>query len=360
MNTIGRSGTLNTEFGRLPPVPQQAKGGAKKSKSMKKKLARLRKKKGTEEENKQDFPEPEPENFYGYYADASDEEANAAADEDEGEDHVEEDADDVAKEVVRRASTAAPPAVRRQESKRAYRLFSAACVATGLVTFLASANGGSKDPKYIKQLVQKMLDLLRYTKHALDGTSFSMDDDELVQEAWSTAQAIASTDVTKILEHLEDLRARYRRSPLTLRQYAVLYKVFYGWFFGWFPAGVSGEYSIGAQDRIRLDATLKQLSSHYLKLGKTESRADKQSVEQMVSSRTWPENGFKSLMDALIPHIETILAMDPESIVGNDYDYNYFVRVMICALYAHGVQGRAGGVKSILLSQAEDLFEDGT
>ena len=237
--------------------------------------------------------------------------------------------------------------------------FSAACVAAGLCGYLSSSNGGGNDTKFINTLVRKVLDLLRYTKFALDGTDFSDDDHELVREAWLTAQAIASDDVSKISEHLDDLRKRYQRHPLTLRQYVTKIKVFYGWFYGWFPLGMS-DYTIEAHDKVKLDTTLRHLSSYYYKLGKKVVMQGKQSIEEKVSCRTWPENGFQDLLDALAPHVEKILAMEPNSIVTDDADYKYFVKVMVCALYGHGVQGRVGGVKSILLSQAQFLIEGGT
>jgi hypothetical protein len=164
--------------------------------------------------------------------------------------------------------------------------------------------------------------------------------------------------MTTIFEHLEDLRARYRLQPLTLRLYCTLFKVWYGWHCEWSPEGKINP--IGAQDKAKLDNTLKSIGRYYFKLSKTVKRKAHKSIEEMIACRKWPANGFQDLLAAIAPHIKRILAMDPpSSIVTSDAGYNDFMQVMVCGLYGHGVQGRVGGVKSILLSQAQDLVEDG-
>ena len=329
----------NRDFGRLPAVPHkksQSSGSLPTKK--KRKLAKLRKK---QPEIADDFAE-----------------ADVIVEGDQDGDDADED--HVAEVVVVVQSSSSSTDQRREAGARVQRVFAAACVAAGLCSYLASANGGGKDDTFIKTLVQKVLDLLRFTKFALDGTDFNTTDDhELAREAWSIARALASDNMAKISEHLEDLRIRYDRKALTLRSYTAVYKAFFGWFYGWFPAGKT-DYAIDAQDKAKLESMLKNLSSYYFKKGRKERRGGQQSIEMMVANRTWPENGFKDLMNALIPHIKRLLAMYPAARVTRDVDYNDFVKVMICCLYGHGVQGRIGGVKSILLSQARDLFEDGS
>jgi hypothetical protein len=339
---------LNHEFGRLQPFPQR-KAKAQQSSSpvrKRKRLAKLRHKRGPAEETADDQVSP-----LLFDSDADD---DADDSESERKDNADEEADEKEVVVVRPA----PPSQRREEGARLHSVFAEACFNAGLVDYLSSANGGGKNAVFINTLVRKVFDLVHFTKFKLDGTGFSDDNADFIQEAWSIVSAIAANEVTKISQHLDDLRARYKRQPLTLRFYVTLYKEFYGWFGGWFADGMQN-YPIGAQDKAKLDTTLRHLSSYYHKAGKKTMQEDTQSIEEMIAKRTWPKNGFQDLKAALGPHIERILAMEPDSIVTNDTDYSYFMKIMIASFYSFGVQGRAGGVKSMLLSQAMDLIETG-
>ena len=230
-------------------------------------------------------------------------------------------------------------------------------VASGLSGYLTSALGGGKTTQFVNKFTKQVLNLINSTKEALDGTGLNMVDDKVfVGEVWSTALTIATSDMTSIADHLDKLKTQGLKDS-TLRGHVGTYKLFFYWFSYVFKG--RNQYPVDAENKKMLEVVFSNLSRFYGKAYKVVRRKERQSIEEKVALKSWPEGGFEDLQMCLIPHIKALLAMDPAKIRVDEESYRHFKQVLVSGLYAFSVQGRIGGVKSILLRQAEDLIENG-
>lgn len=240
-----------------------------------------------------------------------------------------------------------------------FRMFTTVCVLGGFHSYLASATGGGKPAKLIESISKNVLSLLRYAKISLDGTDFTTEDEQdFVQEVWDITFAIATRHVGKIEDHLSDLKNRCKIQEFTQKLHVNHYKSYFAWFDERFEDGKL-YWPFSAQDRVKLESTLRNLASFYNRKGNQMRNKRTKSIEESVADFAWPENGFHDLQTALTPHILRILKTKPELVCLDKKDYDYFMKVLICAFYSYHVNGRIGGVTSIKLSQAEDIYENG-
>jgi hypothetical protein len=238
-------------------------------------------------------------------------------------------------------------------------MFVTICVVTsGLSNYLTSPIGGGKSASFVDKLAKQVFALLYFTKLALDGTGFNIDDDsEFVGEVWSTALAIVTGETSSIADHLENLRTKRGLKDLTFSNYICLYKLFYYWFA--FVFKDRGLYAMSDEDKRKMEVTFQNLGKFYGKAAKVVFRKSRLSIEERVALNSWPEGGYADLQLCLIPHIKALLAMDPATIRIDEESYRHIKQVLISGIYAFSVQGRIGGVKSILLRQARGLIENG-
>jgi hypothetical protein len=231
-------------------------------------------------------------------------------------------------------------------------------VTSGLSNYLTSPIGGGKSASFVDKLAKQVFALLYFTKLALDGTGFNIDDDsEFVGEVWSTALAIVTGETSSIADHLENLRTKRGLKDLTFSNYICLYKLFYYWFA--FVFKDRGLYAMSDEDKRKMEVTFQNLGKFYGKAAKVVFRKSRLSIEERVALNSWPEGGYADLQLCLIPHIKALLAMDPATIRIDEESYRHIKQVLISGIYAFSVQGRIGGVKSILLRQARGLIENG-
>ena len=232
-------------------------------------------------------------------------------------------------------------------------------VGSGLSSYLKSPIGGGKSAKFVDKLSKQVFALLYYTKLALDdGAGFNTKDDkEFVDEIWTTALSIVTGETESIADHFNDLRTKRGLKDNTFGSYILLYKLFYYWF--GFVFKDRAAYSMSDEAKRKIDVTFSNLSRFYGRAAKTVRRKERQTIEEKVAFKSWPENGFADLQMCVLPHIKALLAMDPKSIRIDEESYRHFLQVLLAAIYAYSVQGRIGGVQSMLLRQARDLIENG-
>lgn len=242
--------------------------------------------------------------------------------------------------------------------KKMSEMFVASCVvASGLESYLTSPIGGGQTKPFVHRLGKHVLNLISFTKEALDGTGLDMIDDKtFVADVWSTALIIATGETSAIADHLDALKTRGLKDN-TLRNHVATFKLFFYWFAYVFKG--KDQYPMDADDKKKLDVVFCNLSKFYGKAAKVVRRKERQSIEEMVALKSWPDGGFGDLQRCLIPHIKAILAMDPDKIRIDEESYRHIKQVLLAGTYSFSVQGRAGGVKSILLRQAPDLIENG-
>lgn len=237
-------------------------------------------------------------------------------------------------------------------------MFVTSCVvASGLGSYLNSPIGGGQTKTFVNKLGKHVLNLISFTKEALDGTGLDMVDDKtFVADVWSTALIIATCETSAIADHLDALKTRGLKDN-TLRGHVATFKLFFYWFAYVFKG--KDQYPMDADDKKKLEVVFYNLSKFYGKAAKVVRRKERQSIEERVALKSWPDGGFGDLQRCLIPHIKAILAMDPNKIRINEESYRHIKQVLLAGTYSFSVQGRAGGVKSILLRQATDLIENG-
>jgi hypothetical protein len=237
-------------------------------------------------------------------------------------------------------------------------MFVESCVvASGLGSYLTSPIGGGQTKAFVHRLGKNVLNLISFTKEALDGTALDMVDDmTFVADVWSTALIIATGETSAIADHLDALKTRGLKDN-TLRTHVATFKLFFYWFAYVFKG--KDQYPMDADDKKKLEVVFGNLSKFYGKAAKVVRRKERQSIEEMVALKSWPDGGFGDLQRCLIPHIKAILAMDPDKIRIDEESYRHIKQVLLAGTYSFSVQGRAGGVKSILLRQAPDLIENG-
>lgn len=237
-------------------------------------------------------------------------------------------------------------------------MFVASCVvASGLESYLSSPIGGGQTKTFVNKLGKHVLNLISFTKEALDGTGLDMvDDNTFVADVWSTALIIATCETSRIADHLDALKTRGLKDN-TLRGHVAAFKLFFYWFAYVFKG--KDQYPMDADDKKKLEVVFFNLSKFYSKAARVVRRKERQSIEERVALKSWPEGGFGDLQRCLIPHIKALLAMDPDKIRIDEESYRHIKQVLLAGTYSFSVQGRAGGVKSILLRQAPDLIENG-
>ena len=237
-------------------------------------------------------------------------------------------------------------------------MFVASCVvASGLGSYLTSPIGGGQTKTFVNNLGKNVLNLISFTKEALDGTGLDMIDDKtFVADVWSTALIIATGETSAIADHLDALKTRGLKDN-TLRGHVSTFKLFFYWFAYVFKG--KDQYPMDTDDKKKLEVVFCNLSKFYSKAAKAVRRKERQSIEERVALKSWPDGGFVDLQRCLIPHIKAILAMDPDKIRIDEESYRHIKQVLLAGTYSFSVQGRAGGVKSILLRQATDLIENG-
>ena len=250
------------------------------------------------------------------------------------------------------------PSLSISSQKTMVAMFVTSCVvASGLSGYLTSALGGGKTTQFVNKFAKQVLNLLNSTKEALDGTGLNMVDDKVfVGEVWSTALTIATNDMTSIADHLDKLKTRGLKDN-TLRGHVATYKLFFYWFSYVFKG--RNQYPVDSENKKMLEVVFSNLGRFYGKAAKVVRRKERQSIEEKVALKAWPEGGFEDLQMCLIPHIKALLAMDQAKIRVDEESYRHFKQVLVSGIYAFSVQGRIGGVKSILLRQAGDLIENG-
>ena len=238
-------------------------------------------------------------------------------------------------------------------------MFVASCVvASGLESYLSSAIGGGQTKPFVNRLGKNVLNLISFTKEALDGTGLDMVDDKtFVADVWSTALIIATGETSAIADHLDALKTNKGLKDNTLRGHVATFKLFFYWFSYVFKG--KDQFPINTDDKKKLEVVFCNLSKFYSKAAKVVRRKERQSIEEKVALKSWPDGGFGDLQKCLIPHIKDILAMDPDKIRIDEESYRHIKQVLLAGTYSFSVQGRAGGVKSILLRQATDLIENG-
>ena len=340
VNMSSKSGrkVLNKNFGRLSLRPLDNAGSKSGSKKKKRKLQPLRQSK-----------------------DRSSDDDEYMDDEAVSESHPEEDSGSEAggaSDTTNQNMDGSAPSLSITSQKMMVAMFLASCVvASGLSNYLTSALGGGKTQKFVNRFAKQVLNLLSSTKEALDGTGLNMVDDKVfVGEVWSTALTIATNDMTSIADHLEELKSRGLKDN-TLRTHVTTYKLFFYWFSYVFKG--RNQYPVDAENKKMMEVVLSNLSRFYGKAAKVVRRKELQSIEEKVALKSWPEGGFEDLQTCLVPHIKALLAMDPAKIRVDEESYRHFKQVLVAGLYAFSVQGRIGGVKSILLRQAGDLIANG-
>ena len=238
-------------------------------------------------------------------------------------------------------------------------MFVASCVvASGLGSYLTSPIGGGQTKTFVNNLGKNVLNLISFTKEALDGTGLDMVDDKtFVADVWSTALIIATGETSAIADHLDALKTNKGLKDNTLRGHVATFKLFFYWFAYVFKG--KDQFPINTDDKKKLEVVFCNLSKFYSKAAKVVRRKERQSIEEKVALKSWPDGGFGDLQKCLIPHIKDILAMDPDKIRIDEESYRHIKQVLLAGTYSFSVQGRAGGVKSILLRQAPDLIENG-
>jgi hypothetical protein len=229
---------------------------------------------------------------------------------------------------------------------------------SGLSKYLRSSIGGGKSDPFVSQLAKLVLNLLHYTKMALDGTGFTLDDDmEFVGEVWSTAWTIATSETASMADHLDDLHKNQGLKDTTLRGHVATFKLFFYWFS--FVFKHKEQYHVDSDNKKMLEVVFVNLTRYYSKKAKEDRKKNRKSIEERVAANTWPENGFEDLEKCLLPHIEALLAMDLATFKITEANYRHVKQVLISAIYALSPQGRSGGVKSMLLKQSGALIENG-
>jgi hypothetical protein len=328
---------LNKNFGRLSLRPLDNAGSKSGSKKKKRKLQPLRQSKDRSSDD--EYMESEAVS----------------------ESHPEEDSGSEAggaSDTTNQNKKGSAPSLSISSQKAMVAMFVTSCVvAGGLSGYLTSALGGGKTTQFVNKFSKQVLNLLNSTKEALEGTGLNMVDDKVfVGEVWSTALNIATNDMTSIADHLDELKTR-GLADNTLRAHVATYKLFFYWFSYVFKG--RNQYPVDSENKKMLEVVFHNLGQFYGKAAKVVRRKERRSIEESVALKSWPEGGFEDLQKCLIPHIKALLAMDPAKIRVDEESYRHFKQVLVAGLYAFSVQGRIGGVKSILLRQAGDLIENG-
>ena len=143
-------------------------------------------------------------------------------------------------------------------------MFVASCVvASGLESYLTSPIGGGQTKTFVNNLGKNVLNLISFTKEALDGTGLDMIDDKtFVADVWSTALIIATGETSAIADHLDALKTRGLKDN-TLRGHVSTFKLFFYWFAYVFKG--KDQYPMDTDDKKKLEVVFFNLSKFYSK-----------------------------------------------------------------------------------------------
>ena len=115
---------------------------------------------------------------------------------------------------------------------------------------------------------------------------------------------LVEKEVTKISKHLDELARRRGLRPNTLKAYLTSsYIPFFVWhrlFSGFLPQPTP-------DSQARLHLVLKALVASWRKSAKKTMTAETKTVEELISTKQWPEGGMAELQDAFLDRLPSIL-----------------------------------------------------
>ena len=391
--------TLNAEYGRLPQLSAApgAKRGTAKTRNknkhrksirqLRKDAIKLREQEahfdGLEEEQDQDQDQDQDQVMESPSAhdaedervggdkrrrDGQDDDKDNLLDEEDEEDEDEDEDEDEEKE----ARSVPLPAVAQPQKTTSFKVnklmlsaFTTVCLMAGLQSFLNTPVGGAKTKVFVESLLKKVFELLSFARVSLYGSAFFLDadnDTEFGRQVWQTAHAISTDHLEKVSEHLDQLGEKTGIKHNTKMANVAKYRVFFNWNCFWSPIGKLS-YPVSERDVLKLEKTLHALQNYHRREGMKSKRANTQSIDERVAALTWPENGFATLREALIPDMDILLAMgkptdEPSSFFFDERDYRRFVQVLISAFYAFAPTGRVGGLKSLIYEKGLELVKN--